>query len=1418
MKSYFVKILLMAKECDSGKHCKSWNNIANLLWNSLQKKFSKIDDQLLCSICFYTIASYTDDCDRYINGIQKILEFEIENLKPGNLKISQCNIALMYGLFQSNFLTSQCAGDIINFTRVLQLTFDLLIIMGYEYTQFTFLAFKIMKSFKKVCNTKWQTTIFKRDNQIKLMNVINHNWENPITGVRDLLKSIFNTLLTTLDDVLYLLTLKEINQFYWNKAKYLMLCEVIHVDCKNILVLMSENDWAQGLFSSLNIPSLVSAGADMYFAILKRIKCVAEWCNIFLNSTISLFQEGTEKSIQNFSNYWCLTTLKRFPSLLGVFIEKIMKNNFKQEPYALMCIIKQGNKLGIFEKDWNLYSGSNNIMNTVEMALEHKIAPLRIDAFDIVCVSHSKSLPIQREYTHVLEYLKNNMNSDCTVLRLNMMRSLKSFLNQLHVSYLNYMKTYKNCDVIDLICFCKSLQEIVFESLELNGNYQRKITAVKLTYLIMECFNEVPRKKKKQIRQTNTSLLHYLKTENQWFLGGEKMTEILIKLLKDPSDDVRENVVQLLLKYYLNEIQNANFLNNLATEALSCIRSKFFFVSNCGQSMLKLLSNLLLIPRNIETKYQSIEEIFNYAYNELLSEYKKDIMTSIENETQLYSFINILIVVLEVCIDNSFNIRLSTDTIHELIRVLQYTTNQFTWEQDNCTSSDFAKMSEVVEGMIAQSENSAYNENDEVKISGIHQIVLNCLWLNVKASCDLASLLVQFNKDDFETCRKCLELITHVLESSRHKGAIEAAGAALGKVIQCLTSLPEESNILNSMNSFLESKLNELISKVYNMASITRRGAGLPIMVHRIVSSDMNKGKPLFHYFLKNILELCNSVLDVPKLEDNASVLENEMDLPKAIYIHFLTKVVTDSSLACDVMYYSSELSELAFLNLTSEHWQIRNAALQLYGALIPRQIGQKKALGTDDNTIATVAWDELRTHSPRLWKMITTRLRIESQSIQIVSHSNLVPILNLLASCAKRYNLSFDCESQVDELLTSLILLLGSPIYIVRRLSAKCISNNFKFEEIGLLSYGKFNSENFIHGTLMLLKHYTEESLNMDTFDKTKSYIENILTNKVHSYLCKQYFEDIFCNKPLALNDIEDTFFVLENKMYEPGVFLWADARLQKYLRTCPWFEIPNLLKMFFNHEGYDRCLKYLLLKMKRDMIISEPILLEITNTLLEFNKKYESSYIWKIIFEVSLRTDLTKSFEIISFLNNSVDLVFSYKLRYIVPLAAKVLECLEENVQLHFSKIIWQLSDPKMDVNMRHIAALANNKVAEVFKKLPKIVKINSLKSAIILLQDEDVDVRNLSVIFYKNISQESAEKQCYICLKRIMQKEFLESLFCEPNEIEMLFNDLSEVLQNLNNKQKDEFNPFANELKNIYLEVDVLQQLLESLKNSD
>lgn len=133
----------------------------------------------------------------------------------------------------------------------------------------------------------------------------------------------------------------------------------------------------------------------------------------------------------------------------------------------------------------------------------------------------------------------------------------------------------------------------------------------------------------------------------------------------------------------------------------------------------------------------------------------------------------------------------------------------------------------------------------------------------------MAGLLITYRSDDVNTIEKCLSIITQVLESSRHKGAIEAAGTALGKKsynvneilgtykkeakskltcfsgksIQYLTSLPEESTGAKLPQTLLESKLDMLISEASKMASITRRGAGLSIMVHRIVSSDLRKDK-----------------------------------------------------------------------------------------------------------------------------------------------------------------------------------------------------------------------------------------------------------------------------------------------------------------------------------------------------------------------------------------------------------------------------------------------------------------------------------------------------------------------------------------------------------------------------------------------
>lgn len=73
-----------------------------------------------------------------------------------------------------------------------------------------------------------------------------------------------------------------------------------------------------------------------------------------------------------------------------------------------------------------------------------------------------------------------------------------------------------------------------------------------------------------------------------------------------------------------------------------------------------------------------------------------------------------------------------------------------------------------------------------------------------------------------------------------------------GQAIQYLTSLPEDSELSKLPFSLLKEKLKDLITEASKMASVTRRGAGLSVMVHRIVSNDSKKGKVCF-----NIIVAC---------------------------------------------------------------------------------------------------------------------------------------------------------------------------------------------------------------------------------------------------------------------------------------------------------------------------------------------------------------------------------------------------------------------------------------------------------------------------------------------------------------------------------------------------------------------------------
>ncbi len=87
-------------------------------------------------------------------------------------------------------------------------------------------------------------------------------------------------------------------------------------------------------------------------------------------------------------------------------------------------------------------------------------------------------------------------------------------------------------------------------------------------------------------------------------------------------------------------------------------------------------------------------------------------------------------------------------------------------------------------------------------LSPAHQLVLNCIWLNLKMCCALSSDLLEVDwhasphgrpgQQQQQFAERCARLPVSVLLRCRHKGAIEAAGSALQQAVKSLTDQSDQ--------------------------------------------------------------------------------------------------------------------------------------------------------------------------------------------------------------------------------------------------------------------------------------------------------------------------------------------------------------------------------------------------------------------------------------------------------------------------------------------------------------------------------------------------------------------------------------------------------------------------------------------------
>lgn len=98
----------------------------------------------------------------------------------------------------------------------------------------------------------------------------------------------------------------------------------------------------------------------------------------------------------------------------------------------------------------------------------------------------------------------------------------------------------------------------------------------------------------------------------------------------------------------------------------------------------------------------------------------------------------------------------------------------------------FAEMSDALINIL---NNLNYFDTDDADtlLKDNEQILLNRIWLNVKVSCELVSVIGTLSNDR-QLEQSCLYTLVNILQKNRHKGIIEAAGFAITNLVKHLTS------------------------------------------------------------------------------------------------------------------------------------------------------------------------------------------------------------------------------------------------------------------------------------------------------------------------------------------------------------------------------------------------------------------------------------------------------------------------------------------------------------------------------------------------------------------------------------------------------------------------------------------------------
>lgn len=590
------------------------------------------------------------------------------------------------------------------------------------------------------------------------------------------------------------------------------------------------------------------------------------------------------------------------------------------------------------------------------------------------------------------------------------------------------------------------------EELVPTASYQRHITALRSLINIL------------RITRENPNVTQELAQDPQWI-------RIILDLVMDPFDDVRETAASLLISFSGNVAREISYgagrPETTALEILTefCTRAADLASrtsrADHSDGAARALGLLCAWQETSEARMMLLSKMLG-ELDQKITRAEKDLGSAVISEPVHGTFASIRYI-WEVLSQH----RYKADELESLegYQMRMVTLCSRVWDAvsyvlcDDSPEGHLPEELEEIEGLDTKGLLS-YSFRAIHESSNLMRTIVGNLRLDSGPGCLLPS------SDVF---RAAGNLAFTQLSTLRHRGAFSSV--SLTFTCCCQNSQHPAVASRQGEKTLLETWYQGALSCIDTQRSTTRRSAGIPSIMTGILAS--NATSPSFAEVMKTLQDIAATPARVAETDGS--------NLPQVHAFNCIKDVFKSSLLSKKAESYLAECLQLATSSLKSEIWAIRNCALILLHALIATLFGTTESkssmeTGWDGRTLR-LSYTKYATLPPILLNLLKSGERAMEPSTlaQSSAAESVFPALEIIRRAGPP-------ESHREELYKYITKFLGSRQWHVREIAARTlcsflVSGDWLASVKALLGESR-GSANMIHGVLLAIKFFLERTL----------------------------------------------------------------------------------------------------------------------------------------------------------------------------------------------------------------------------------------------------------------------------------------------------------------------------------------------------